>query len=90
MSEKPFYHAVQTVPAANDLPERIARDWDLMTGQEVADRLNTQAEQLEVLREWIRNSLLHHQECDIKSGAMPLSGDRTELAKRRLAALEGQ
>ena len=67
---------------------------------EACDLLNTQAETIEVLREWIRNTPINDDYETIeefeeqlvrtqKRGGCVGMESRVELAKRRVAALEG-
>ena len=86
-----IYHAMRTVGTVDDLHWRIARDWDLLTHEEVARLLNAQAERIEVLREWILDEIqfpdVQYEQVMIQRSR---NAERVELAKRRIAALEGE
>lgn len=71
-----------------------------MGNQTACDLLNAQAEQIEVLREWINMSPINEDYDDLadfernlvriqQEGGCGGMESRVELAKRRLAALEG-
>lgn len=69
---------------------------------DICDLLNTQAETIEVLREWIRSSSVNedYESLDMydrmlikykeRGQAALVPVERIELAKRRIAALEGE
>lgn len=86
------YHAMETVGAVDEYHMRIARGSDLLTHEEAAKILNEQAETIDVLREWLAagdiNTYRERWIADQKQGHWPAV--RIELAKRRIAALEGK
>lgn len=88
------YHAVQTVPASDEYHDRVARNHDLLTAEEVARLLNSQAETIELLREWLReidrgSGLVEYMRSVIRNVNGNFSESEINFAKRRLAALEG-
>jgi len=95
------YHAIQTVGAVDEYHWRISRGSNLLTHEEVSQLLNQQAETIEVLREWIRNTPINDDfekidEFERKLIRLQSEGccvgmdTRVELARRRIAALEGK
>lgn len=87
-----MYHAMQTVGGVDEYHWRIAFDNQLLEHKYVADLLNRQAEDLEVLREWIRDcgQQMIRDEKEIVDDPEFSTPEDVAEGKRRIAALEGE